>query len=68
MQMAKRLFQLEHFLVDFMDRPIRLPLGSPITDERALSSQVAKSASRRFDKWQTPCGFLRETQKRRLAL
>ena len=37
MQMAKRLFQLEHFLVDFMDRPIRLPLGSPITDERALS-------------------------------
>ena len=37
MQMAKRLFQLEHFLVDFMDRPIRLPVGSPITDERALS-------------------------------
>ena len=51
-----------------MNHPIRLPLDTPITDERALSYQIAKGASRLFDKWQAPCGFLRETQKGRLIL
>ena len=49
-----------------MNHPMRL--DTPVPDERALSYQIAKGASRFFDKWQAPCGFFRKTQKRCLTL